>query len=171
MAPQILQRLIDASTWNFRFDQRASRAQHDQILKGEQQLASRSARRRHEPVFDQRAQRAAGEPQDSLDVAGVVGLHSRKRSVPQTSQRTQSISRSVRNWPLYLRDPCMKSHLFAVLRAGLVAVSTRLGALRGPSFAAVSLAASVFSRLARSASMRSITLPPVSGVVSDTEIS
>ena len=49
------------------------------------------------------------------------------------------------------------------LRAVFAGCSTRLGSLRGPSFAADSFAASVLSRLARSASIRSMTLPVLSG--------
>src|SRR5690606_14141219 len=129
---------------HLRLDEGARRAQHDEVLEGETVFAPRSALGRDEPHVDQSTDGAARQAQDSLHVPHAVGMRHR---------------------------PVAARYRRLALRADLSACSTRLGPLRGPSRAVEALPSSVFCRLARNASMRSMTLPPVSGAASETEIS
>src|SRR5437879_3494777 len=75
MAAQILERAADAPAGDFGLNERAGGAQHDEVLKGEAQLAVRAARGRYEPDIDQAANGAARQLQDSLHVPHAVGMH------------------------------------------------------------------------------------------------
>ena len=91
----------------------------------------------------------------------------RPRMVLRDSRRTRSTSRTLYvciGWPGTVS-------VALALRAVFAGCSTRFASLRGPSLAADAFADSVRSRLARSASIRSITLPVLSGSISATEIS
>src|SRR5262249_49461877 len=72
---QILERTANAPSRDFRLDERASGAQHDEILERETIFATRPARRRDEADVDETSNGAARQMQDSFDVPHAVRLH------------------------------------------------------------------------------------------------
>src|SRR6185503_2582892 len=82
---QVFERAADAPSRDLRLDERARRAQHDQILKLETILAARAARRRDEADVDETSNGAARQMQDSFDVPHAVRLHrAPRRALPTT---------------------------------------------------------------------------------------
>jgi hypothetical protein len=69
---ELADRARDAPCRNVRVDQRLRSAQHDEVLEREAPCASRAARRRHEACVDQRADGAARQAQQALDIVHAV---------------------------------------------------------------------------------------------------
>src|SRR6202049_5114060 len=70
---------------NLRIDERARRAQHDQVLEGEAILAPCAAFGFDEPSLDEIARDVRREPQDALHVPHTVGRHPDPSGVPRLS--------------------------------------------------------------------------------------
>src|SRR5882672_5126868 len=139
VAAKLLQRTGDAPRRYFRGGESLRGAQHDQIAKREEPGLARAALRRYVPRVDQALYGAARKVKQSLDVADAVRV------------RCGRIGGG--------------DYFFAAfLGASCSACWARLGALRSSGVAAFTGAGAFFlSRLARSASIRSMTSAPPSG--------
>ena len=87
VAAQLAHRARDALRRNVGLDQRLRGAQHDQVLEREAPRVARAARGRDEAGVDQRADRAARQAQQLLDVAHAVRMHRAARCAIATSSR------------------------------------------------------------------------------------
>ena len=138
MAAQLLHRARDPPARHVGRGERLGGAQHDQILEREQPGIARPARGRDESGVDQRADRAARQAQQLLDVAHAVLVHGGRTGC---------------------RAGRLAYRLAAFFAAGS-ACCARLGGLRVSARGSRAFAGAFFSRLARSASMRSMTCAP-----------
>src|SRR5258706_706356 len=134
-AAKLFQGFRDPPGRHLRRGKRLRSPQHDQVLEREQVRLARSARGRDETGVDQAADRAAGQAKQPLDVVHAVLVH---------CGRTGG-----------------EYYFFAAFRAAGSGCWARLGALRASASVAFAGAGVFFlSRLARSASMRSMTSAP-----------
>src|SRR5258706_13645781 len=135
VAAKLSQGFRDSPGRHLRRGKRLRSPQHDQVLEREQVRLARSARGRNETGVDQAADRAAGQAKQPLDVVHAVLVH---------CGRTGG-----------------EYYFFAAFRAAGSGCWARLGALRASASVAFAGAGVFFlSRLARSASMRSMTSAP-----------
>src|SRR5262249_14188310 len=136
VALQLLQRPGEGPRRNLGVGERLRGAQHDQILEREPPGLARASHGRDEAGVDQALDGAAGEVKQALDVADAVGMRCGVGS---------------------------RDYLLAAFLGAGSACCARLGALRDSSAALAGAGAFFLSRLARSASIRSMTSAPPSG--------
>src|SRR5215831_14863385 len=136
MAAQLLERAVDAPRGDVRLSQRLRGAQDDQVAEGEEPRLPRPPLGLDEPGVDQALDGAAGEVKQALDVVDAVGMRSGLSGA---------------------------GYFLATFFGAASSAWARLGALRVSSAAFAGAGAFFLSRLARSASMRSMTSAPPSG--------
>src|SRR5215218_9836763 len=134
MTAQLPHRARDPAPRDFRRPELLGGAQDDQILKGEEPRATRTAIGVHESRLDQRANRTARQTQQLFHIAHAVVAHGARRG-----------------------------YFFAAFLCAGSAGCARLAGLRVSAGAALAGVAVFLPRLARSASMRSMTWAPASG--------
>ena len=151
MAAQLLDRAGDPLARHVGVGERLRRAQDDQVLEREQPGVARTARGRYEAGLDERADRAARQSKELLDVAHTVPVHG---VVATPAGGLRRLRRARRDIPTVSRPSSPRA---PPAGRAWAACASRRAACAG------AFAGAFFSRLARSASMRSMTCAPPSG--------